>query len=52
MDNAAKEVKSLLPEGSADCGVSVDGYWQRRGYQSLNGCVATISIDTMAKCLM
>ena len=46
MDNAAKEVKSLLPEGSADCGVSVDGCWQRRGYQSLNGCVAAISIDT------
>lgn len=28
------------------CGVSVDGTWQRRGYTSLNGCVAAISIET------
>ena len=46
MEKAAKDVKSMLPEGSVDCGVSVDGCWQRRGYQSLNGCVAAISIDT------
>ena len=46
MEKAAKDVKSMLPEGSVDCGVSVDGCWQTRGYQSLNGCVAAISIDT------
>ena len=28
------------------CGFSVDGTWQKRGYASLNGCVAAISIDT------
>jgi len=28
------------------CGVSVDGTWQRRGYTSLHGCVAAISVDT------
>ena len=29
-----------------DIGVSVDGTWQRRGFSSLNGVVATISIDS------
>ncbi|GFY06587.1 uncharacterized protein TNCV_3524431 [Trichonephila clavipes] len=28
------------------CGVSVDGTWQRRGHLSLNGCVSVISTDT------
>ncbi|GFU81776.1 hypothetical protein TNCV_3086881 [Trichonephila clavipes] len=28
------------------CGVSVDGTWQRKGHLSLNGCVSVISIDT------
>ena len=46
MEKAAKDVKSMLREGSVGCGVLVDGCWQRRGYQSLNGCVAAISIDT------
>ena len=27
---AAEEVKSKLPEGTIDCGVSVDGCWQKR----------------------
>lgn len=29
-----------------DIGVSVDGTWQRRGFSSLNGVVAAISIDS------
>ena len=29
-----------------DIGVSVDGTWQRRGFSSLNGVVAVISIDS------
>ena len=29
-----------------ETGVSVDGTWQRRGFSSLNGAVAAISIDT------
>ena len=29
-----------------DTGVSVDGTWQRRGFSSLNGVVAVISIDS------
>ena len=29
-----------------NCAVSCDGTWKRRGFSSLNGCVATISMDT------
>lgn len=43
MADAGRETKSLL---GSDCGVSVDGSWQKRGYVSLNGCVTAISIDT------
>ncbi|GFV17806.1 uncharacterized protein TNCV_3075051 [Trichonephila clavipes] len=32
--------------GIVNCGVSVDGTWQRRGFSSLNGCVSAISVDT------
>jgi len=32
-------------ESVSDIGVSVDSTWQRRGYSSLNGVVAAISID-------
>ncbi|GFT86347.1 uncharacterized protein TNCV_3258701 [Trichonephila clavipes] len=28
------------------CGVSIDGTWQRRGHLSLNGCFSVISLDT------
>ena len=53
---AAKEVaeKSMLDAANelrhgddsiADIGVSVDGTWQRRGFVSLNGTVAAISMD-------
>ena len=36
------------PDNSSvvDVGVSCDGTWQRRGFSSLNGAVAVISIDT------
>ncbi|GFT88741.1 uncharacterized protein TNCV_905911 [Trichonephila clavipes] len=26
--------------------LTVDGTWQRRGYSSMNGCVAALSVDT------
>lgn len=44
MKNAAAEV--ITKTNSNECGVSVDGTWQRRGFTSLNGCVAAISVDT------
>lgn len=39
-------VKQQVSSETVKCGVSVDGTWQRRGYTSLNGCVAAISVDT------
>ncbi|GBM75320.1 hypothetical protein AVEN_126693-1 [Araneus ventricosus] len=44
MKEAAAEVRTKTKTSS--CGVSVDGTWQRRGHNSLNGCVSAISIDT------
>ncbi|GFY30392.1 uncharacterized protein TNCV_4066421 [Trichonephila clavipes] len=32
-----------------ECGISVDGTWQRRGYSSMNGCFAALSVDTGLK---
>lgn len=52
MCNAAKEVKDMksvansVRDDPVDCGVSVDGTWQKRGHSSLNGSVAVLSIDT------
>lgn len=52
MCNAAKEVKDMksvansVRDDPVDCGVSVDGTWQKRGHSSLNGAVAVLSIDT------
>ncbi|GFX00658.1 uncharacterized protein TNCV_2236651 [Trichonephila clavipes] len=47
MIEAADEVRKLENTSDvAECGVSVDGTWQRRGHSSLNGCVAVLSIDT------
>ena len=52
-DDSMKEAASFVANKNrnvnneiAECGVSVNGTWQRRGYSSLNGCVAAISIDT------
>lgn len=38
--------KAVTIKRSTDLGVSLDGTWQRRGYVSMNGIVAAISIDT------
>ena len=49
MEDAAAEVKTLKGLNQhefAECGVSCDGTWQRRGYSSLNGCISVLSIDT------
>ena len=43
MDEAVQEVKSKICN---DIGVSVDGTYHKRGFTSLNGNVAAISIDT------
>ena len=49
MNDAAKEIHVLQNKQDdevADCGISCDGTWQRRGFSSLNGCVTAISMDT------
>lgn len=49
MNEAALEVKNIKNCSNMpvmECGVSVDGTWQRRGHSSLNGCVAVLSINT------
>lgn len=33
-------------EGSRDLAVALDGTWQKRGFQSLNGIVCATSVDT------
>ncbi|GFU54259.1 uncharacterized protein TNCV_3619121 [Trichonephila clavipes] len=50
MIKAATEIVEKQQNLSSDivkCGISVDGTWQRRGYTSMNGCVAAISVDTL-----
>ncbi|GFU01159.1 uncharacterized protein TNCV_2976261, partial [Trichonephila clavipes] len=48
MNDAAKGIRQLKKSihGIVNCGVSVDGTWQRRSFSSLNGCVSAISVDT------
>ncbi|GFU70655.1 uncharacterized protein TNCV_528081 [Trichonephila clavipes] len=47
MKEAALEIRSNETDTEfSQCGVSVDGTWQRRGYSSLNGCVSVISRDS------
>ncbi|GFX99662.1 uncharacterized protein TNCV_3053191 [Trichonephila clavipes] len=49
MIKAATEIVEKQQNLSSDivkCGISVDGTWQRRGYTSMNGCVAATSVDT------
>ncbi|GFY06797.1 uncharacterized protein TNCV_482021 [Trichonephila clavipes] len=50
MIKAATEIEEKqqknLSSDIVKCGISVDGTWQRRGYTSMNGCVAAISVDT------
>ncbi|GFW73548.1 uncharacterized protein TNCV_4327051 [Trichonephila clavipes] len=45
---AASELLVLHPTKNkiVEYGISVDGTWQRRGYSSMNGCVAALSVDT------
>ncbi|GFW53131.1 uncharacterized protein TNCV_3293781 [Trichonephila clavipes] len=45
-NNSMFESAKSIAECSNECGVSVDGTWQKRGYSSLNGCVSTISVDS------
>ncbi|GFW72145.1 uncharacterized protein TNCV_4790321 [Trichonephila clavipes] len=49
MQKAASELLVLHPTINkiVECGISVDGTWQRRGYSSMNGCVAALSVDTV-----
>ncbi|GFX14770.1 uncharacterized protein TNCV_1485131 [Trichonephila clavipes] len=52
MIKAATEIvekKQNLSSDIVKCGISVDGTWQRRGYTSMNGCVAAISVDTLVR---
>ncbi|GFW48851.1 uncharacterized protein TNCV_3900491 [Trichonephila clavipes] len=48
MQKAASELLVLHPTKNkiVECGISVDGTWQRRNYSSMNGCVAALSVDT------
>ena len=48
MNDAALEIhtKNVAIDNVVDTGVSVDGTWQKRGFTSLNGAVAAISIET------
>ncbi|GFX71869.1 uncharacterized protein TNCV_1442931 [Trichonephila clavipes] len=48
MQKAASELLVLHPIKNkiVECGISVDGTCQRRGYSSMNGCVAALSVDT------
>ncbi|GFV58845.1 uncharacterized protein TNCV_1260721 [Trichonephila clavipes] len=43
-----RPITSLIPNGEWRISflLKVDGTWQRRGYTSMNGCVAAISVDT------
>ncbi|GFV66347.1 uncharacterized protein TNCV_2784031 [Trichonephila clavipes] len=45
-NNSMLESAKSIAECSNECGVSVDGTWQKRGYSLLNGCVSTISVDS------
>ena len=49
MAEAATEIRnseSTRGNDVVNCGVSCDGTWQKRGFTSLNGCVAVLSIES------
>jgi hypothetical protein len=50
MNNNAMEVKDMCSSDEGECGISLDGTWQRRGHTSHNGIVTAISLDTK-KCV-
>ena len=39
-------VKEACNNEAGECGISLDGTWQRRGHVSHNGVVTPISLDT------
>ncbi|GFW41505.1 uncharacterized protein TNCV_465931 [Trichonephila clavipes] len=45
-NNSMLESAKSIAGCSNECGVGVDGTWQKRGYSSLNGCVSAISVDS------
>ena len=46
MVNNAVLVKDIIKNMVGECGISIDGTWQKRGYSSHNGVVTAISLDT------
>ena len=51
MISAANEIEGTWDEnGICNITVSCDGAWQKRGYNSMNGIVTVISVDT-GKCI-
>ena len=47
MHEACEEIRGFsLDSEFVDTGVTVDGTWQKRGFTSMNGADAAISIDT------
>ena len=50
MVNNAVKVKEIVESDAGECGISIDGTRQKRGYSSHNGVVTAISLDT-TKCL-
>jgi hypothetical protein len=49
MVNNAYTIRDESANDDSECGVSIDGTWQKRGYSSHNGVVTVISLDTQ-KC--
>ena len=50
MMNTAMNVREACANDKGECGISLDGTWQRRGHVSHNGVVTAISLQTK-KCL-
>lgn len=44
MITAAFRVRKM--KDTSECGATIDGTWQKRGYSSLNGVVTALSVDT------
>ena len=48
--NETRQALDCVDENPAECQVSVDGTWQKRGFSSLNGAVTIMSKDS-SKCI-
>ena len=46
MVSNAMNVKEVCANDMGECGISLDGSWQKRGHTSHNGVVTAISLDT------